>query len=266
MSELNKRIATALVLIPLVLCLIFFLKTPHFQIAMTAVLVLGAWEWCRLIGIKEIRVQAVYIISLIALAFISMEIPSIVVYLIASMWWLVAIYLVATYPKSEYLWRNKLVLKALIGAAILIPTWRGVVELQADNAWKMLFVFVLVWAADIGAYFSGRQFGKHKLAPNVSPGKSIEGVIGGLLAALLIGLTFKGLVGLDSLSILEALVIFMVVVLFSIIGDLSESLFKRSSGVKDSSQLLPGHGGILDRIDSLTAAVPIYFAATYFIA
>jgi len=229
---------------------------------MTIVLVLGAWEWCRLIGIKEIPGQALYIISLVILAFASSALPSAIIYLFAALWWLLAIYLVASYPKTEDLWRDKLILKALIGIAILIPTGLGVVELQADSPLKMMFIFVLVWAADIGAYFSGRKFGKRKLAPNVSPGKSIGGLIGGLFVALIIGLIFKGFVGLESLSFISATIIFSVVVLFSVLGDLSESLFKRASGVKDSSQLLPGHGGILDRIDSLNAAVPFYFAVS----
>lgn len=266
MSELQKRIATALVLIPSVLYLIFFLDSQHFKIAMTVVLVLSAWEWCRLIGIKEIPGQAIYIITLVLVAFASLLLPSNLIYLLAALWWLFAIYLVATFPQSEDLWRDNFILKALIGAAILIPTWLGVVKLQADNPYKMMFIFILVWAADIGAYFVGRKFGKRKLAPKVSPGKSIEGVIGGLLLALIIGLSFKNFVGLQDLTLMNAIIIFSMVVLFSILGDLSESLFKRASGVKDSSQLLPGHGGILDRIDSLTAAVPIYFAVSFLFA
>lgn len=263
MSELQKRVATAVVLIPTVLYLIFFLENAEFRIAMSVVLVLGAWEWCRLIGLKEIPAQAVYILLALALAFFSQLLPSALVYLVASAWWFFALYLVAGYPESERLWDNKLMLKALIGIAILVPTWLGVVELQAQSPWLMMFVFVLVWSADIGAYFAGRKFGKTKLAPKVSPGKSVEGLAGGLFVALVIGLLLKNSVGLNELSLIQAVMIFGTVVLFSVLGDLSESLFKRSSGVKDSSHLLPGHGGILDRIDSLTAAVPIYFASTF---
>ncbi len=266
MTELHKRIATAVVLIPLVLYLIFFLDSPSFKWAMSVVLVLGCWEWCRLIGIREIPGQAAYIAIALALAFISQWIPSFIIYLLATLWWLFAIYLVVSYPESDRLWQNNLLLKAVIGLAILVPTWLGVVELQADSQIKMLFVFVLVWAADIGAYFAGRRFGKHKLAPKVSPGKSIEGVVGGLLISLIIGLLFKNWVGLEHLTSMSALIIFSLVILFSVLGDLSESLFKRAAGVKDSSQLLPGHGGILDRIDSLTAAVPVFYASLFIFA
>jgi len=263
MSELQKRVATAAVLIPTVLYLIFFLENPDFKIAMSVMLILASWEWSRLIGLREIPAQAVYILLALLLAFIVQFLPSVLIYLVAAAWWLFAVYLVATYPESEAIWDDKLILKAFIGYAILIPTWLGVVELQLQSPWLMMFVFVLVWAADIGAYFFGRKFGKNKLAPKVSPGKSVEGLLGGLAVSLLIGLLLKNLVGLNELSIVQALIIFSIVVLFSVLGDLSESLFKRSSGVKDSSQLLPGHGGILDRIDSLTAAVPIYFASTF---
>jgi phosphatidate cytidylyltransferase len=235
---------------------------------MTVMLILGSWEWCRLIGISEIIGQGVYIAAAIALALLSELLPSIVIYLLAALWWLGALYLVLTYPESEDKWRDNIVLKALIGFAILVPTWLGVIELQADpeGPRKMMFVFVLVWAADIGAYFSGKRFGKRKLAPKVSPGKSIEGVIGGLLVSLVLGLALKNFVGLEGISWLSAILLFSFVVLFSVLGDLTESLFKRVKGVKDSSQLLPGHGGILDRIDSLTAAVPMYFAVLFLLS
>ncbi|EJS86028.1 hypothetical protein AAUPMB_19730, partial [Pasteurella multocida subsp. multocida str. Anand1_buffalo] len=127
-------------------------------------------------------------------------------------------------------------------------------------------VFILVWSADSGAYFAGRQFGKNKLAPKVSPGKSWEGVIGGLvtagiLASIFIHFTQESL--LSGISIPAFIALSVATVAVSILGDLTESMFKRQSGIKDSSQLIPGHGGILDRIDSLTAAVP-FFAYFYF--
>lgn len=132
------------------------------------------------------------------------------------------------------------------------------IKQQPLGNWLILAVMVLVWGADIGAYFSGKAFGKRKLAPQVSPGKSWEGVYGGLLLSLLItlvvGLVRDASVGQIVLSLLGA----ALVVFISVVGDLTESMFKRQSGIKDSSNLLPGHGGVLDRIDSLTAAIPVF--------
>jgi len=148
----------------------------------------------------------------------------------------------------------------LIGLLILLPAWQGLVfikQLPLGN-WLIMAVMVLVWGADIGAYFSGKAFGKRKLAPQVSPGKSWEGVYGGLALSLVItavvGLVRDWTLGQMILGLLGA----AIVVFISVVGDLTESMFKRQSGIKDSSNLLPGHGGVLDRIDSLTAAIPVF--------
>ena len=150
--------------------------------------------------------------------------------------------------------------KLLIGLLILLPAWQGLVfikQLPLGN-WLIMAVMVLVWGADIGAYFSGKAFGKRKLAPQVSPGKSWEGVYGGLALSLVItavvGLVRDWTLGQMILGLLGA----AIVVFISVVGDLTESMFKRQSGIKDSSNLLPGHGGVLDRIDSLTAAIPVF--------
>ena len=150
----------------------------------------------------------------------------------------------------------------LIGLLILLPAWQGLVLLKQwpqANA-LIIAVMVLVWGADIGAYFSGKNFGKRKLAPKVSPGKSWEGLYGGLAASLLITLSVGLQQGWSAVGLLLALAGAAVVVLISVVGDLTESMFKRQSGIKDSSNLLPGHGGVLDRIDSLTAAIPLFAA------
>lgn len=258
--ELQKRIITALVLVPVLFYCIFYLPNFGFRLAMGVVLVLGLWEWTRLIGISKIPAQALYILSGVAACFLIQYVPSTLVYGIAAAWWLLALALVIQFPVSKKYWEENLPVKMGMGFLLLLPTWLGLVELQGESPWNLMFVFVLIWLADSGAYFAGRQFGKRKLAPKVSPGKSIEGVAGGLLLSLIVALAVRDRVGLDYLSILASTVLFTSVILFSVLGDLTESMFKRVSGVKDSSQLLPGHGGILDRIDSLTAAVPIYYA------
>ena len=196
---------------------------------------------------------------LLALYHLPMLAPAVL--LLAVLWWFAATWLVIGYPASSRYWGQG-VGKLVIGLLILLPAWQGLVLLKQ---WPLangliLAVMVLVWAADIGAYFSGKTFGKRKLAPKVSPGKSWEGLYGGLAASLLITLVVGLQQGWSAGGLLLALAGAAVVVLISVVGDLTESMFKRQSGIKDSSNLLPGHGGVLDRIDSLTAAIPVFAA------
>ncbi|MNY33511.1 Phosphatidate cytidylyltransferase [compost metagenome] len=174
---------------------------------------------------------------------------------------MLATVLVLGYPASSRHWAG-LPAKLSIGLLILLPAWQGLVQIKQwpEANGLILAVMVLVWGADIGAYFTGKAFGKRKLAPQVSPGKSWEGVAGGLFASLLIT-TAVGLY--RGWSVSEWILVLAgaaLVVSISVVGDLTESMFKRQAGLKDSSNLLPGHGGVLDRIDSLTAAIPMFAA------
>lgn len=190
--------------------------------------------------------------------------------IVAATWWFLSLILVLSYPKTAKAWASSQIIKALFGLLTLMPFFWSMVVLRSVNIHHdfyyggtlLLFVFLLVWAADSGAYFCGKRFGRHKLAPNVSPGKTIEGFIGGLVSAMLVA--FVGSIAFDISA--DKMVLFfvasLITTLVSALGDLSESIFKREANLKDSGNLLPGHGGILDRIDSLTAAVPI-FTLTY---
>jgi phosphatidate cytidylyltransferase len=164
-----------------------------------------------------------------------------------------------TYPRTTHHWANAAT-KLTIGLLILLPAWQGLVQIKQYplGNWLIMAVMVLVWGADIGAYFSGRAFGKRKLAPQVSPGKSWEGVYGGLLLSLVITAIVGFVRDWSFVQMLMGLIGAAVIVFISVVGDLTESMFKRQSGIKDSSNLLPGHGGVLDRIDSLTAAIPVF--------
>jgi phosphatidate cytidylyltransferase len=175
------------------------------------------------------------------------------------LWWAVATRLVLTYPASAQHWKSP-ARKLLIGLLVLLPAWQGLVYIKALalGNWLILAVMMLVWCADIGAYFTGRAFGKRKLAPEVSPGKSWEGVYGGLAVSLLGTLVVGLWADFTARQLLGSLVAAGIVVFISVVGDLTESMFKRRAGIKDSSNLLPGHGGVLDRIDSLTAAIPVF--------
>lgn len=258
---LKQRIITALLLVPVALCGFFLLEGGAFALFVGAVVILGAWEWARLAGFVAQPARVAYAVLVALLLVVLYQLPALAPWLLglAIGWWLLAMVLVLSFPGSSHYWSGA-PSTLLIGLLVLLPAWQGLLLLKD---WPLgngliLAVMVLVWGADIGAYFSGKAFGKRKLAPRVSPGKSWEGLCGGLLASLLITL----LVGLyrdwTPTELALALLGAALVVLVSVLGDLTESMFKRQAGLKDSSQLLPGHGGVLDRIDSLTAAVPVF--------
>ena len=258
---LKQRIITALILAPLALCGFFLLEGGSFALFIGAVVVLGGWEWARLSGFEAQSSRILYAVVVAALLFVLYLLPDLAPWLLvaALIWWLMAIWLVLTFPESSAHWASA-ICKLVIGLLILLPAWQGLVlikQMPLGN-WLILSVMILVWGADIGAYFSGKAFGRRKLAPKVSPGKSWEGLYGGLAACLLITAVVGVYRGWSLGEIIFALVSAAIVVLISVVGDLTESMFKRKSGVKDSSNLLPGHGGVLDRIDSLTAAIPVF--------
>lgn len=260
---LKQRIITALVLLPIALGGFFLLDGAAFAWFIGLVVTLGAWEWARLAGLQAQPLRVAYAVAvavlLAALYMFPLFAPALLV--VAVLWWLAATFLVLTYPDSSRYW-GAMPGRLLIGLLILLPAWQGLVLLKQwpqANA-LIIAVMVLVWGADIGAYFSGKAFGKRKLAPRVSPGKSWEGVYGGLAASLSITLVVGLQQGWSASGLVLALLGAAVVVLISVVGDLTESMFKRQSGIKDSSNLLPGHGGVLDRIDSLTAAIPVFAA------
>ncbi len=238
-------------------------RRAFFALFIGAVVSLGAWEWARLAGYEQQFGRVAYAATVAVLMVALYHLPQLAgaVLLLALVWWTLATVLVLTYPESVGYWGSRW-RRLGMGLLILLPAWQGLVLLKQ---WPLangliIAVMVLVWGADIGAYFSGKAFGKRKLAPRVSPGKSWEGVYGGLAASLAITLAVGLYRGWSLGALLLALLGAALVVFVSIVGDLTESMFKRQSGIKDSSNLLPGHGGVLDRIDSLTAAIPVFAA------
>ncbi|SEM34609.1 phosphatidate cytidylyltransferase [Pseudomonas sp. ok272] len=258
---LKQRIITALILLPIALCGFFLLEGSGFALFIGLVVTLGAWEWARLAGFEAQPIRVAYAAVVAAMLFVMHLVPGLAPWVLgaAVLWWGVATFLVLTYPRTSEHWASA-ACKLVIGLLILLPAWQGLVLIKQYPLGNGLImaVMVLVWGADIGAYFSGRAFGKRKLAPLVSPGKSWEGVYGGLalslVLALIVGLVRDWSVGEVLLGLIGAAII----VFISVVGDLTESMFKRQAGIKDSSNLLPGHGGVLDRIDSLTAAIPVF--------
>lgn len=263
---LKTRILTALVLAPIAIGGIFFLPPLGFALFTGAIITVGAWEWANMAGVGSGAGRVVYALITAAILFALLNVPFEVVLWLALVWWLVCFLLVRSYPAGSERW-GSLPVRAAMGLLVLVPAWVGLNHMRtggfqfgdsSSNLLLILYVFCVVWVADIGAYFAGRAFGKAKLAPRVSPGKSWAGVWGGLLAvglfALLIG--FLASAGLSEIFLL--VIASLATGLVSVLGDLFESMLKRYRGIKDSSQLLPGHGGIMDRIDSLTAAIPVF--------
>ena len=258
---LKQRIITAAILLPIALIGFFLLEGLAFALFIGLVVSLGAWEWARLAGFAGQPVRVGYALVVVLLLALLYQAPALAPWLlvVGGIWWLAATALVLSYPDSRRYWGGAPG-SLIIGLLVLLPAWQGLVLLKQ---WPLangliIAVMVLVWGADIGAYFSGKAFGKRKLAPRVSPGKSWEGLLGGLLTSLLITFCVGLYRGWSMGELVLALLGAALVVLISVVGDLTESMFKRSSGIKDSSNLLPGHGGVLDRIDSLTAAVPVF--------
>ncbi len=258
---LKQRIITALCLLPVALGGFFLLQGGWFALFIALIVCVGAWEWAHLAGFAAPAQRIGYAAAVGAALFGLYLLPQLAagVLLLATLWWLGAIGLVLGYPDSQRLWRAPAV-RLLIGLLILVPAWQGLVLLKhwPQGNSLILAVMVLIWSADIGAYFTGKRFGRRKLAVQVSPGKSWEGLYGGLAGSLLITLLVGVYRNWEARELLLALLGSALVVLISVVGDLTESMFKRQAGLKDSSNLLPGHGGVLDRIDSLTAAVPMF--------
>lgn len=275
---LKLRIITALALLPLVIGGIFFTTNQTFAVGFAIVMAIGAFEWSRLAGFSTTQRSIFFLLFLLALAgtaylyYLEHYFGVGTILAISVLFWIVAFVHVLTFPDSAKHWEAHGTLKYIIGLILLIPTWLSLVLLHdhpgfivnqamISGPWLVMTVLLLVWAADTGAYFAGRRFGKRKLAPQVSPGKSWEGVYGGLLLVALIFVALSLYVELSVVSTLLLTLIAIITAGFSVVGDLTESMFKRRIGLKDSGKILPGHGGILDRLDSLTAAAPLFAAA-----
>ena len=260
---LKTRVLTASIMLPVVLGALFYL--PEYAWALFCALLIGlaAWEWQNLSGMHGLLSKCYpYLSSILFLLSVYFSTPNFVfgMMLAALLFWLV---LVPCWLKAK--WSLPLAgnLNAMLGWALLIPAGLAMIILRG-NGWPLLLVMAIAWVADTFAYFSGKAFGRHKLAPSISPGKTWEGVVGGVLAVVcyfaLIPKPFALLPQLTQDRFGQIVLwggVALLLTAVSVMGDLLESLFKRQSGIKDSSQLLPGHGGVLDRIDSLLAILPI---------
>jgi phosphatidate cytidylyltransferase len=265
---LKQRVITSMVLAALIVGILLGAPPWAFAGFVLVATAVAAWEWADLCHTKSrtgrLLYSALLIIAGCAVAwrlYTHQWFALQQILLPACVWWLLALLWIKSYPLSADLWQT-VWMRQLMGFVVLIPCALSLIYLRflPDGSWLVAILVCLVAAADIGAYFAGRAFGRHKLAPLVSPGKSWEGVIGGAFAVSLFGL---GMALWRDLDLLTTLAIVLPVGFVSVIGDLLESMLKRHRGVKDSGQILPGHGGVLDRIDGLVAAAPVFTLALF---
>ena len=277
---LKTRIITALVALAILLMALF--AFPRWAWALFTLLIVAAsiWEWSRFCGSGNRASRVYFALSALLAAFIgwaylngdssgvTFRTIAAVGFVLATIFWcLLATAWLAKTWRPESLW-----VKAVVGWLVIFPTWLAFLLLRDIGPWALLSFAAIVWVADIAAYFAGRRFGRHKLAPAISPGKTIEGVYGAVAGVTLYYFAWQYLIANTSVRSedwvwqvqshgWELLAVFLVLTIMSVVGDLFESWMKRGAGMKDSSNLLPGHGGVLDRIDALTSTLPL--AALY---
>ena len=265
-SGLKQRILTALVLVPLVVCGVLFLETAQLSLVFALIVLGGSLEWAKLAGISSRGMKLAYAVA-VAVGLWSSAIllrqhqGALWLLVVAAGWWIAVVVRLLRHRPGGELDQGVSMTELLEGFVTLIPAWAALAWLHGrhgDGPEMTLFLLILIWVADSGAYFAGRRWGKVKLAPRISPGKTREGVYGALAGAALCALAMSVVQGYGGFHSLMFVFLCILTTVFSVVGDLFESLVKRRRGLKDSGAILPGHGGILDRIDSLTAAAPIF--------
>jgi phosphatidate cytidylyltransferase len=275
---LKQRLITAAILIPLVIWGVVALPTHVLSLVFAAVLAAGAWEWAALSGLSSVMLRLSYVVTVILLLALGSWaiMQPLILYIvlgIALAWWIGALVWIQHYslyiahrddagggvslPDMSRSRRSF----GLAGILAFIPPWIALLVVHDERVigpYWVLFILVLIWGADSGAYFAGRRWGKRKLAPYVSPGKTWEGVLGACIVTFLLAIIGALMLDVPLSGLMAFVMLCLVTTLFSIVGDLLESMLKRQAGVKDSGHILPGHGGVLDRIDSLLAGIPVF--------
>lgn len=261
---LKQRTLTALVLAPLVIAAVIWLPTVVVATIAASVFLLGFWEWTRLAGYRNPQWRLILVAGFGALMGLStrMYSPTLLwaVIVVGACWWLLALLWLRRFSFAAAPTRENGLLKLLAGVLTIFPAWAALIWLHGHHVYGLLLLLALfvVWSADIGAYFAGRYFGRAKLAPQISPGKTWAGVFGALLVSALVAGLGAALLDRDGADVLGMILVGLVSVAASIVGDLFESLLKRHTKIKDSGRLFPGHGGLLDRLDSVFAALPFF--------
>ncbi|MCP5142159.1 MAG: phosphatidate cytidylyltransferase [Chromatiales bacterium] len=262
---LKTRVITALILAPLVVLALLYLDPVPLGLVFGMVIVLAAWEWAGLLNADPRLHRALRVLYplLIAGAMASavMDAQPIIVIAIGAAFWVWGASWLAFPDFGREINAYHTLLKVVVGVVVLVPAWVALMALHSApliGPWLVLYAIAIAWVADTGAYFAGRRFGRVKLAPRISPGKTREGAYGAMVLVAVYGLIGGWAFGERGGGLLMFAAVTTLAGVASILGDLLESLLKRHAGIKDSSALIPGHGGVLDRIDSLTAALPVF--------
>jgi phosphatidate cytidylyltransferase len=284
---LLKRIITASVLASLIALAVFKLPMEYFSLVIGLVTLLAAWEWSNLAGVTSLVKRVLFLLVLI-LPMLGIHFWTQILELIAQaldwpdirdysgilewlvippvLFWILVMILIRNTPTGVLNLTLKTRYKVLIGWFVLLSAWMFLSRLRAFYGTEMTMYFlILIWVADISAYFSGKKWGSTKLAPEISPGKTVAGMYGALIAGLVCAVVLSLIYGFNLMIASDFMLLSVLTVLISIYGDLFVSVVKRQRGVKDSGSLLPGHGGVLDRIDSMIAAIPFFYGCIYFI-
>lgn len=269
-DSLRQRVATALLLAPLAIAAVLYVPTPWLALGLGAVCLLGVLEWTRLIGLRGALAPLALVLAAaaaMAATWLAREQQALRwATWIGVAWWPLAALWLRHYAFCEAPLPRNHAAKAVAGLLVVVPAWAAAVALhgQADrgHGW-LLFVVLLVWCADVCAYFAGRRYGRARLAPRISPGKTLAGVYGALLGSVAFATAGGAMLGARGGGLAALVALALATVVVSIVGDLYESLIKRHSQVKDSGTLFPGHGGVFDRFDSLFAALPVFAAGKW---
>jgi phosphatidate cytidylyltransferase len=250
---LKKRVITALIAVGVLLIVLFAVPQSVAEIVIALLILAGAWEWSGFLGVHSTQARIVYVVILAAvMGVVTWQAPQIngLLFQVALVWWVGALLWTFFYPTPI-----PAAVRWIGGLLVLVPLYNALIVLYLANPAILLGALLIVWAADTGAFVAGKLLGRVKLAPSISPGKTWEGVIGGLMTVSV--LAVAGAYWFDAR--VAVLVPFCLAVgCASIVGDLTVSMFKRTAGLKDSGTLFPGHGGVLDRIDSVAAAAPLF--------
>lgn len=263
---LRTRVITALILVAILLPALFFTPQWAWGTLMAGMVAAAGWEWGAFMQLSARgRIGLGLLMSAVCVSLLGF-LPEMLgaggtlrtdlarpVLMLTLVFWVIVVpcWLRFKWPLGQGL------VAFVVGFLVIVPTWVAILLLRLPGAFFLFGLMVAVWLADIGAYFFGKLLGRHKLAPSVSPGKTWEGAIGGGLVVLAYGLAVRHFLALDKFSIWAWVLVLLAVAAISVIGDLFESMLKRQVGLKDSSNALPGHGGVLDRIDSLTSVLPL---------